>query len=175
MMRTMLCRALRIGVAVVAALLPVTARANAASLPAHAEVRVDPCVDLEAFRQVVASRYNVEFSSVIAADIDRDGDIDVLAATGHTLTVWLNDGAGHLTSQRAPQGPAIDGRAPATTWRGHEDRPDPSTNDDAPTAPMPIARAHAPPIFATGAAALLNSSATLFTRISSSAPRAPPL
>src|SRR5665213_2207550 len=137
MMRAMFCRALRVGVAVVAAVLPLlTARASAASLPAHAEVGVAPCIDLAAFRQVVASRYDVEFTSVIAADIDRDGDIDVLAETGHTLTVWVNDGAGHLTSQRTPQGPAIEGRAPATTWRGHEDRPDPSTNDDAPTAPM---------------------------------------
>jgi hypothetical protein len=40
------------------------------------------------------------FASIIAADIDADGDLDVIA-TDHALNlyVWVNDGAGHLTLQ----------------------------------------------------------------------------
>ena len=41
-----------------------------------------------------------EFVSVVAADIDADGDIDIVAASGSLeLFVWTNDGAGHLTRQ----------------------------------------------------------------------------
>lgn len=174
-MRPMFSRALRAGITVVAALSPfLAASASAATLPAHAEIRAGICIEPAAFRQLVASRYQVEFVKVVAADIDRDGDIDVLATTDHTFTVWLNDGAGHLTSQRPSQSPAIEGRAPATTWREHEDRSDPSTKDDAPTAPVLFARAHAPPVFVGGNAASVDTSAKLAFRLRSSAPRAPP-
>ena len=44
---------------------------------------------------------------IVAADIDRDGDLDVVATTrGLGLLVWINDGQGRLTPQRprAPTG-----------------------------------------------------------------------
>src|SRR5215471_991338 len=38
---------------------------------------------------------------VVAADIDDDGDLDVIENDGSLqLTVWENDGAGHLTKMR---------------------------------------------------------------------------
>src|SRR5690242_11436409 len=37
----------------------------------------------------------------IAIDIDRDGDLDVIASTREApVAVWLNDGFGHLTPAR---------------------------------------------------------------------------
>jgi hypothetical protein len=112
---------------------------------------------------------------VVATDIDSDGDLDIVATTDRSFTVWLNDGTGHLTSQRPSNAPAIDGRAPATTWRDSEERSDPSTNDGGSTTPLAVARAHAPPAGAAGDAAALDFSADLSSRIRSSSPRAPPL
>src|SRR5881394_355264 len=104
-----------------------------ASLPVRAEVRVGRCVEATDFRRLVESLYHVQFIGVVAADIDRDGDIDVIATTGRRLTIWVNDGNGHLTSQRPSSGPGIDARAPASTFRGSSERSDPTTNDSAPT------------------------------------------
>jgi len=175
-MRSMLHRALAAGAVAVALLSPLSAEsAEAASLPAHAEVRAGRCVEPASFRQLVANRYHVEFRKVVATDIDRDGDIDVVATTDRSFTVWVNDGAGHLTSQRPSHGPAIDARPPATTFRGHDERSDPSTDDGAPTTALLMARAHAPPALAACDAALLDVPATLSSRIRCSAPRGPPL
>ena len=126
------------------------------------------------FRRLVENRYHVEFIQVVATDIDRDGDIDVVATTDQTFTVWLNDGAGHLTSQRPERGPALDLRAPATTWRDRGDRTDPSTNDGTPTPSVAIARAHALPDPAASGTDRLDVIVRLFSRSRSSAPRAPP-
>jgi hypothetical protein len=176
MMRTMFHRVVRAGALVFAALmLPfATAWAEPASLPAHADVRVGRCVEPAVFRQMVSSRYHVEFSHVVAADIDRDGDIDVVATTDKTFTVWVNDGAGHLTAQRPAGGPAIDGRAPTTAWRERGDRTEPSTNDGSSTASVLITRAHAPPDPAASPNGGLDFIVRLSSRIRFSAPRAPP-
>ena len=176
MMRSMFHRALRgVSVVLAALLFPLsTAAAEPASLPAHAEVRAGRCVEPSAFRLLVSSRYHVEFTHVVAADIDRDGDIDVVATTDKTFTVWLNDGAGHLTSQRRERGPAIDVRAPATTWREGDERTDRSANDGASTPSVLIARAHGPPAPRSTTAAALDSLVRLSFRIRVSAPRGPP-
>jgi hypothetical protein len=170
-------RALGAGALVVAVLSPFSAAfAEGASLPAHADVRAGRCVEPALFRLLVADRYHVEFSKVIATDIDRDGDIDVVATADRIFTVWVNDGDGHLTSQRPTHGgPGIDARAPARTWSGDGDRSDPSTNDGASATALLVARAHAPPVLNAGDAALLDCSARLSSRIRCSAPRAPPL
>src|SRR5215831_1506242 len=57
--------------------------------------------------------------SIVAADIDADGDLDVVASdTALQLHVWVNDGAGHFTRQEPrtttawrplPPAPALDG------------------------------------------------------------------
>ncbi len=42
----------------------------------------------------------------VTTDIDRDGDLDVVASTtGEPVVVWINDGHGHLTRQHAPPVP----------------------------------------------------------------------
>src|SRR3954471_4856853 len=106
MMRAMFRRAVASSAVAFALLSALCAgSAQAATLPEHADVRAGGGVEAAAFRRLVASRYDVEFNHVVAADIDRDGDIDVIATTDRTFTVWVNDGTGHLTSQRPSQGP----------------------------------------------------------------------
>ena len=168
-------RALTHAAALLAALLSFRAAPAEASLPAHAEVHVGRCVEATDFRRLVESLYHVHFNRVIAADIDRDGDIDIIATTGRRVTVWVNDGEGHLTSQkRPPGGPAIDARAPATTFRGSSERSEPTTDEGAPTTALLVARAHAPPAFAAGDTAGLGVFLRVSGQLDSSAPRAPP-
>jgi hypothetical protein len=71
--------------------------------------------------------------SVVAADIDADGDIDIVATDGSlNLFVWVNDGTGHLTRQRPshrsawrdePAGPRVDDRAETFQPSTHETAP----------------------------------------------------
>ncbi len=54
-----------------------------------------------------ASESNLRVSSLVAADFDADGDIDVVAADTSSgtvgIVVWVNDGQGRLTRQRPAQ------------------------------------------------------------------------
>lgn len=71
--------------------------------------------------------------TVIAADIDADGDLDVVASDGSLdLLVWTNDGAGHLTRRRPmrstgwrddPAGSTLHGRDRATQFFTHDELP----------------------------------------------------
>jgi hypothetical protein len=176
MMRSMLRRASFAAVMALALLSPFASSvAQAASLPVDADVRVGRCIEPASFRWLVASRYHVEFNKVIAADIDSDGDIDVVATTDHSFTVWVNDGAGHLTSQRPTERPAIASQAPATTFSQDDDRAQPSSNDGVPGTALPAEKAHAPPTLAIRKSARRNVFIRTFDRNSLSAPRAPPL
>jgi hypothetical protein len=105
-------RALTVWVALVAASIP----AFGGTLPAGAEVAAGRSVDLASFAWQVATRYDVQFDHVIATDLDRDGDQDVVGAGSPGLVVWLNDGAGHLTSQPPRESTGVEMRAPATEW-----------------------------------------------------------
>jgi hypothetical protein len=78
---------------------------------------------------------------VVASDIDRDGDIDVVANVGTLdLIVWTNDGAGHFTRmpashrpsfQALPAPPSFDGESIASSeWIQNDHR------DDAHLAPL---------------------------------------
>src|SRR5438067_2457303 len=164
MMPAMSNRAFRLCVVALATLSASAAatRAHAATLPAHAEVRAGRSIEPGAFRQLVATRYQVEFKKVVAADIDRDGDIDVLATTDRTFTIWLNDGAGHLTSQRATPRPAVVERPWSNVFQEQDGRPDPPLNADPPTTAMLVERAHAPPVAAVGSAVRRHRSGTAF-------------
>lgn len=97
--------------------LAVSTPAWAGVLPPGAEVPSGRSVDLAAFARLVAARYDVRFRHVVAADVDRDGDQDVIGAGERGLVVWLNDGAGHLTSQAPRSRDAIDPIAPRSAWR----------------------------------------------------------
>jgi hypothetical protein len=148
--------------------------AHAASLPAHAQIGVGLRVDTATFRRTVSIRYHVEFRKVVAADIDRDGDLDVVATTDHGFTVWVNDGSGHLTSQTPFGGPALDGRSSAVTWQGDERRGDEPIQDEVPSAPLLTAYAHAPPPAVGRSAGALDIPLTFDSGHRLRSPRAPP-
>ena len=74
-----------------------------------------------------------QFVRVVADDVDRDGDIDVVASLGSLdLIVWTNDGAGHFTRlpssrhvalQTQPPSPSVDGAAlTGSEWIQNDDR-----------------------------------------------------
>src|SRR6266446_201651 len=94
--------------------------AGAATLPVNAEIGVGTRVDVTTFERTVSNQYHVAFRKVVTADIDRDGDLDVLAATDRSLVVWVNDGSGHLTTQVPIKALAVAGRSPATTWQDRD-------------------------------------------------------
>src|SRR5215831_5607493 len=97
----------RLALLTTAVCLAMAAPARAGSLPPRAEVGLTSGIETELFRRLVSSRYHVEYRIVLAADVDRDGDLDVLASTDRSVTVWVNDGAGHLSAQRLPRHPLM--------------------------------------------------------------------
>ena len=60
---------------------------------------------------------NVNVSSLVAADLDADGDLDIVASDGASgsveILVWENDGAGRLTRRQPDQKRSL-GSAPAS-------------------------------------------------------------
>jgi hypothetical protein len=107
-------------------------------LPAAPLFSPDPGVDRavalpDGFAAAVDRATSAQFVSVVADDVDQDGDLDVVASVGSLdLLVWQNDGAGHFTrlpsSQRRafqtqPPPPAVDGDSIASNeWIQNDDR-----------------------------------------------------
>ena len=57
------------------------------------------------------------FVRVVASDIDRDGDIDVVASVGTLdLLVWANDGTGHFSRLPASQRQEVRAQPPAPSF-----------------------------------------------------------
>ena len=57
------------------------------------------------------------FVRVVADDVDRDGDIDVVASLGSLdLIVWTNDGAGHFTRLASSSHTALQNQPLAPPW-----------------------------------------------------------
>jgi len=95
---------------------------------------VDRAVALpDGFAAAVDLATSARFVSVVADDVDQDGDLDVVASVGSLdLLVWQNDGAGHFSrlpsSQRRalqtqPPPPAVDGDSIASNeWIQNDDR-----------------------------------------------------
>jgi hypothetical protein len=173
-MRLMFFSWARAAVLAMAVWLPMAAPARAASLPPRAEVGVTSAVEADVFRRLVLNRYHVEFRVVVTADIDRDGDLDVLASTGRTVTVWVNDGAGHLRAHRLPHGPAMESRAPGNTWRGREVRVEPTIQGDGPRSPVSVFRPHVPPPSDVRAPSCAPAEPPAASHTRRSSPRAPP-
>ncbi len=86
-------------------------------------------------------------TSIVVADIDRDGDADVVATDDALhLFVWINDGTGHLTQQRpaSPTGRAMDGGGPDIEGRGRASEP--STPSDPPVVDAHVDSSAAAPL-----------------------------
>ena len=85
------------------------------------------------FSATVDRATRAQFVHVVAGDVDRDGDIDVVASIGSLdLIVWKNDGAGHFTRQAAaphlslrqqPPAPSVDGDSTASNEWIQNDQP----------------------------------------------------
>jgi hypothetical protein len=148
--------------------------AHATTFPRGAAVHVGPTVDEAAFARAVATRYHVVLKRVVATDIDRDGDLDVLSTTERGFYVWVNDGTGRLTSQTPKHRPYIDGTAPLDTWNGALPRDVETIQSDVPSLRLPSERAHAPPAATRRTAASPDSALYSAAPHACSAPRAPP-
>jgi len=134
--------ALTIATAVVAT---VARPARAATVPNGDVVRVGRSIDVAAFARAVTSRYHVVLRRVVATDIDRDGDVDVLASTDFGFVVWLNDGAGRLTSQTPRHRPLIASGVPDRTWDDGAPRDEETIQNEAPSSRVTGEYVHASP------------------------------
>ena len=152
----------------------VAAPARAATVPNGAIVRVDRPIDVAAFARAVATRYHVVLQRVVAADIDRDGDLDVLASTDRGFLVWVNDGNGRLTSQAPKPHPALDGDPPADTWNGSEPRDHETVQNGLRPLRLPDESAHAPPVSVSHIAGTADVPPCAAAAQGNCAPRAPP-
>ncbi|OLE82043.1 MAG: hypothetical protein AUF76_11060 [Acidobacteria bacterium 13_1_20CM_2_65_9] len=78
------------------------------------------------FRAALAER-DTQLVAIVAADIDADGDLDVVASDSTLqLHVWVNDGAGHLQRKR-----------PARSSSLQPEPPGPTLTHGAPLSPVP--------------------------------------
>jgi hypothetical protein len=95
----------------------------------------------EGFAAAVDRATSDRFVRVVADDVDRDGDVDVVASLGSLdLMVWKNDGAGHFTRVPSADHPAFQTQPPTPTVDGQSFGSDEwIQNDD-----RHVAR-HAPP------------------------------
>ena len=93
----------------------------------------------------LASVHGATVRRVLRIDFDRDGDLDMLAATDGGVLLWLNDGRGHLVRQEPHSAPALDARDRVNRWRDTEQDSNESIQDDLPSLRLPPSYAHAPP------------------------------
>jgi len=128
--------------------------------------------DAKSFAQQVALSYHVDPHRVLAADIDRDGDLDVLAATDDGFKVWLNDGHGRFTSRTPESGPLADGHPVANSWNGAEALDRETIQSES----VPIVGAYgpAPPDTASRSSFAFDAVARRSSVLGSRPPRAPP-
>jgi hypothetical protein len=148
--------------------------ARAATGSFRADVAAGRQIDVVAFERFVAVRYHIEFRKVVAADVDHDGDVDVVAATDRGFIVWLNDGAGHLTSQPPAHRPSIDGRDSGPSWHGRDGQVDEPLQDDLPSVPLPGLYSHAPPAFVPSSYCYADVAVRPEAAFGCRTPRAPP-
>src|SRR5262245_6434863 len=132
--------------AVVAAALAVTSP----SIPANARALASTGVlapihlpsQLPSALQASLSQQPVTLVSAVAADIDADGDLDIVGSDDQlALIVLVNDGQGHL-SRRAPPRPGSWQPEPADpAVNDHGRAPHASVENDPPTARVDLAPA----------------------------------
>jgi hypothetical protein len=82
--------------------------------------RAEPSVALPAgFAATIDRATSDQFVRVVADDVDRDGDIDVVASLDSLdLAVWKNDGAGHFTRQPSSRHTSLQTQPPAPSVDG---------------------------------------------------------
>ncbi len=93
-----------------------------------------------------SSDVDLKISSLVAADLDADGDLDIVAAdpAKGSIVVWVNDGGGRLTRKRPAQTKTLGGEPAA-----------PSVDEQHSTVVVSV-QSDAPAIEAIGANAWLS-------------------
>jgi hypothetical protein len=115
-------------VAAIAAVCVTSTAGRAAGVPAPADSSLGPAAGIAALPPELSAPIAASgrVVSAIAADIDADGDLDVIATDGSlNLMVWVNDGEGHLTPQHPRRSTAWDAEPPS-----------PSLDDRSPSIPV---------------------------------------
>ena len=125
----MLKQKLFVSSALVAALVALTAwraPAGARMHPWHAEPvrsRSAAAVLPEGFT-LPSSDVDLTVSSIVAADLDADGDLDIVASErvsgSLAILVWENDGAGKLTRRQPAQRKALDSAPASPSFEQHQ-------------------------------------------------------
>ena len=128
--------------------------------------------DANSFARQVALNYHVDAHHVLAADIDRDGDLDVLAATEDGFKIWVNDGTGRFTSRTPEPGALADGH-PTANSRNAAELLDHETIQSE-SIPIVATYAHAPPDGGSRSTTTFDAVVRRRTFLGSRTPRAPP-
>jgi hypothetical protein len=150
--------------------------ARASGFPVGAHVQVARTFDAPAFERAITRSYHVTLKEIVAADVDRDGDIDVITTSDGVVVFWVNDGQGLLSSSQASSpSSSVDGGTPPPGWDGDErDRDVASVQEDPPSVPLTGACAHAPPLPPAGHRLAPEPALRVLETFDVSAPRAPP-
>jgi hypothetical protein len=165
----------RVSAATAAAVLVLaTATAARASVPAGAFVRVERTIDVASFSRTIATRYDIVVRGALTADIDHDGDLDVVASTDRGFLVWVNDGNGQLTSKKPDHTPIVDGCPPDDTWDHGGACDEQTIQNEPPSSKVATAYAHASPSALNGRSDSVNDARGLDPTCGASTPRAPP-
>ena len=141
--RRIICRCALVAIALVAA-------AHAGSVPRAAGGSLDPfwqptSVTFPAGLGAIAEGLSGGLVAAVTADIDDDGDLDVVATdSALNLLVWVNDGNGHLTRQRPRHSGGVSTSASGPTL---ERRP----------VSLPVTTLNDPPAAGLGARLLLDA------------------
>jgi len=128
--------------------------------------------DAKTFAHQIALSYHVDPHHVLAADIDRDGDLDVLAATDDGFMVWVNDGTGRFTSQAPEPRPLVDGHPAGSSWDGGESLDRETIQSES--LPIVASYAHASPDDASRSTTAVNAVVHGNSALGYRTPRAPP-
>lgn len=130
--------------------------------------------DARTFARQISALYHLDTHHIVTADIDRDGDLDVVAATDHGFMVWVNDGAGRFTSQAPRQRPLVDGLPSGDSLSGDESRGNETIQSGTPSMPLAGEYGHGPPRTASRSAVTIDEGSRRDTSRGCRIPRAPP-
>ena len=130
--------------------------------------------DPATFARTIATEYHVDARHVVTADIDRDGDLDVLAATDRGFMVWVNDGRGRFTSQVPSDRPVVDVHEPPNSWSDDESRGNETIQSNSASIPVDSDNAHAAQQISSRSPVEIDRSSCADASRGSCTPRAPP-
>jgi hypothetical protein len=165
------CGRLPLACALTTALLTLVPRAAAAGLP---ELIAGERIDVPALHRLVPSTDRLQIRVAVGADIDADGDVDVVAATDRDLVIWINDGGGQFRRRAAHRHPVADGPPAPDTWSDDGSGTAEAVQAGTVLMPLLVVRAHAPPIDAASHLLAVHHLVRSDVCPSSRTPRAPP-